>query len=83
MGYAFASALFICIDPREKGCSNTPKSVKKFPGDDVLNNFVLSLANSGLIPPLTVSSCVTASVAKLSRRSLYCAAKPRLVLLSI
>jgi hypothetical protein len=43
---------------------------------EVVKSFVVSFAYCGLIPPSTVSSCVTASDWKCFERSLYCAAKP-------
>lgn len=46
----------MCVEPRENGCSRTPRIVKKFPTREVVKSFVVSLADWGDIPPETVSS---------------------------
>jgi hypothetical protein len=59
-----AFADLICTEPRENGCSRTPKRVKKFPAKDVVKSFVVSFTYYGLIQPVTVGSWAIASVGK-------------------
>jgi hypothetical protein len=71
-GYIAASADAMCTEPRENGCSS---SVKKLPVSEVVKSFVVS-TYCGLMPPVTVSSCVTASVGNPWTGSWYSAARP-------
>lgn len=43
------------VEPRENGCSRTPRRLRKLPGEEARKSWDESLDFRGDIPPLTVS----------------------------